>query len=48
MKVICLKCKIGFLIQLVCENEDVVYCPICEEVFHDSVLWRDFNMVNTI
>ena len=33
----CPDCKIGILIQLASDNEDVCYCPICESVIHDTV-----------
>ena len=34
---ICPRCKMGKLIQLASDNEDVCYCPICEEVIHDCI-----------
>lgn len=34
---ICPECKIGKLIQLVNDNEDVCYCPICENIIHNCV-----------
>lgn len=35
----CPECGIGYLIQLVCDNEDVCFCPICESVLHSTVAW---------
>ena len=34
---LCPECGIGILIQLASDEEDVCYCPICEEVIHDCV-----------
>ena len=34
---LCPDCKVGYLIQLANDNEDVCYCPYCDEVKHDMV-----------
>jgi hypothetical protein len=34
---LCPDCKIGILIQLASDGEDVCYCPYCDEVKHDCI-----------
>ena len=38
---ICDNCKIGILIQLVSDEQDVAYCPVCESIFKDCVVWSE-------
>lgn len=34
---LCPECKIGILIQVADDSEDVCYCPICESILHDMI-----------